>query len=80
MPRGKQNNRQTNEMKPRQVQAFESRAKASNPVATEGTTEVSPSAITQPNDSIQQRYEAYERQKEKDIAQLLKESDGKPKV
>lgn len=85
MTRGKHNvdaKQRETEMKPtaRQVESFDHRRQ--NPVATDGTTEVpfGDAVITEPNDSIRQRYEAAERQKEKDIAELVKQSDGKPKV
>jgi len=60
------------------------RHRKNNPVETEGTTEVprNPDAdvdMRDPN-QIQERSRAAEEKKEKDIAQLRKESDGEPKV
>ena len=53
-----------------------------DPVKTEGTTEVPvlDNEVTGQTDDRQARYEEMEKQKEKDIAKLEKESDGKPKV
>lgn len=53
-----------------------------DPVKTEGTTEVPvlENEITGQTDDRQARYEEMEKKKEKDIAKLEKESDGKPKV
>ncbi len=58
-----------------------------NPVETEGTTEVSrkkgdaPAEFQSSVDAeYRARYEAAEEQKEKDIKELKKQSDGKPKV
>lgn len=48
-----------------------------DPVKTEGTTEV---PVYQTSDDRQARYDEMEKQKEKDIRKLKKESDGKPKV
>lgn len=48
-----------------------------DPVKTEGTTEV---PVYQTSDDRQARYDEMEKQKEKDIRKLEKESDGKPKV
>lgn len=47
-----------------------------NPVARDGTTEATPVV----NDPIRQRYEAAEAQKEKDLKEYVKQSDGEPKV
>ena len=47
-----------------------------NPVARDGTTEAAPVV----NDPIRQRYEAAEAQKERDIKEYVRQSDGKPKV
>ena len=47
-----------------------------NPVERDGTTEAGPIV----NDPMRQRYEAAEAQKEKDIKEYLKQSDGKPKI
>lgn len=48
-----------------------------DPVKTEGTTEV---PVYSTSDDRQARYEEMEKQKEKDIKKLEKESDGEPKV
>lgn len=50
--------------------------RSENPVAKSGTTEAGPIV----NDPMRQRYEAAEAQKEKDIKEYVKQSDGKPKV
>lgn len=67
---------------PKQTESFDNMQKRTNPVETKGTTEVPvlDPVASQPNDAMQQRYEDLERQKEKDIKKLEKESDGKPKV
>lgn len=70
------------EMKPTPVirESFEDMQKrATDPVKTEGTTEVS-SNESPANDVMRQRFEALERQKDKDIKEYEKQSDGKPKV
>lgn len=53
-----------------------------NPVVTEGTTEVPASGyqFADPNDPMRARYVEMERQKDEDIAKLVKMGDGKPKV
>jgi len=48
-----------------------------NQVPTEGTTEV---PVYSTSDDRDERYAEMEKQKEKDIKKLEKESDGKPKV
>lgn len=48
-----------------------------NPVATEGTTEV---PVYSTSDDRDERYAEMEKQKEKDVRKLEKESDGEPKV
>lgn len=48
-----------------------------NTVPTEGTTEV---PLNEATDDRRARFEEMEKQKEKDIAKLEKESDGKPKL
>ena len=58
-------------------ESFEAMQRRSqNPVERDGTTEGSPIV----NDPMRQRYEAAEAQKEKDIKEYVKQSDGKPKV
>lgn len=71
------------EMKPTPEvhQSFEAmQRRATNPVETDGTTEVPNSGITAPNDPMRERFEAAERQKDADNKRYLKEHDGKPKV
>lgn len=51
--------------------------KRTDPVKTEGTTEF---PVYSTSDDRQARYEEMEKQKEKDIRRLEKESDGEPKV
>jgi len=48
-----------------------------NPVPTEGTTEV---PVYSTSDDRDERYAEMEKQKEKDIKKLEKESDGKAKI
>ena len=48
-----------------------------NTVPTEGTTEV---PVYSTSDDRDERYAEMEKQKEKDIKNLEKESDGKPKI
>lgn len=53
-----------------------------DPVKTEGTTEIPvlDPVAGMPEDPMRQRFEESEKQKEKDIKKLEKESDGEPKV
>lgn len=51
--------------------------RSSDPVKTEGTTEV---PVCSTSDDRDERYAEMEKQKEKDIRKLEKESDGKPKI
>lgn len=69
------------EMQPTPVvrESFESMQKRADPVKTEGTTEVTHSSVA-PTDTMKQRYDALEAKKEKDIAEYVKQSDGKPKI
>lgn len=60
-------------------EAMQERTQKPDPVKTEGTTEI-PNSGTVTNDPMRQRYEAAEAQKEKDIKEYLKQSDGRPKV
>lgn len=48
-----------------------------DPVKTEGTTEV---PVYSTSDDRDERYAEMEKQKEKDIRKLEKESDGRPKI
>ncbi len=50
---------------------------SADPVKTEGTTEV---PVYSTSDDRDERYAEMEKQKEKDIRKLEKESDGKPKI
>jgi len=75
----------TAEMQPTPVvresfEAMQARAQKPDPVKTEGTTEVPNSGVAAFNDPMRQRFEAMEAQKEKDIKEYVKQSDGKPKV
>ena len=51
--------------------------RSQDPVKTEGTTEV---PVYSTSDDRDERYAEMEKQKEKDIKKLEKESDGKPKI
>lgn len=51
--------------------------RSADPVKTEGTTEV---PVYSTSDDRDERYAEMEKQKEKDIRKLGKESDGKPKI
>lgn len=67
------------EMQPTPVvhESFDAmQARNENPVAKNGTTEAGPIV----NDPMRQRYEAMEAQKEKDIKEYVKQSDGKAKI
>lgn len=84
-----QNNEVTNAAKEREAEmqptpvvreSFDSMQRRVDPVKTEGTTEVPANGVTAPVDAMQQRFQAAEEQKEKDIATLNEQSDGKPKV
>lgn len=67
------------------IEASKPYGERENPVVTEGTTEVPNQPdpgyqFADPNDPIRQRYVEMERQKDEQIAELVKQGDGKPKI